>query len=87
VSDARITYTPRSDATPAGELNALAFVYAFVLQKHQERQKAAEPAPEPDGRDNTNLAGNERSSHGLTDVTTWSIDSKSPKDERSSRWA
>ncbi len=27
----RITYTPRPDATPEGELNALAVVYRFIL--------------------------------------------------------
>ena len=32
--EARITYTPRpGDATPEGELNALAAVYKFILEK------------------------------------------------------
>jgi hypothetical protein len=47
MSSPRITYAARQDATPEGELNALAAVYLFVLA----RTKAAERAPEPDGRD------------------------------------
>jgi len=31
MSEPRITYTPRPDATPEGELNALASIYFFVL--------------------------------------------------------
>jgi hypothetical protein len=42
MSDPRVFYSPREDATPEGELTALAAVYAFVLQAH--RQKAAAPA-------------------------------------------
>lgn len=39
-SDSRVIYAPRPDATPEGELAALAAVYALVLQAH-ERNKAA----------------------------------------------
>jgi hypothetical protein len=39
----RITYFPRPDATPEGELAALAAVYAFVIGAH-EQKKAAAPA-------------------------------------------
>jgi hypothetical protein len=46
----RVTYTPRSDATPEGELNMLANVYRFILDCHAKKM-AVEPAPEPDGRD------------------------------------
>jgi hypothetical protein len=42
----RITYTPRPDATPEGELSALSAVYKFILDCH-ERKKAA-PASRPD---------------------------------------
>lgn len=35
----RITYTPRPDATPEGELNALAAVYAFVLKCGEEKNQ------------------------------------------------
>jgi hypothetical protein len=38
----RITYTPRPDATPEGELSALSAVYKFILDCH-ERKKAARP--------------------------------------------
>ena len=44
----RIIYTPHPDATPEGELNALATVYAFVLQKHHERLCVARPGSSND---------------------------------------
>ena len=40
VSGARIAYTARPDATPEGERETLASIYAFVLRTHQERQEA-----------------------------------------------
>lgn len=43
----RIVYTPRPDATPETELATLANVYAFILQKHQEKQKGG-PETAPD---------------------------------------
>ena len=43
----RIVYSPRPDATPEGELNALATVYAFLVN----RKESADPAPEPESRD------------------------------------
>ena len=53
----RITYSVRSDATPETELSALVAVYKLVL----ESKKAAERAPEPDGRDDyQRLANKER---------------------------
>src|SRR5688500_10123859 len=39
----RIEYVPRGDATPEGELAALAAVYAAILRAH-EHKKAAAPA-------------------------------------------
>jgi hypothetical protein len=45
----RVTYTPRSDATPEGELNRLANVYRFILDCHAKKM-AAEPALAPDSR-------------------------------------
>ena len=42
-----VIYRPRIDATPETELSALRAVYKFVLESKQ----TAEPAPEPDGRD------------------------------------
>jgi hypothetical protein len=43
--DSRVTYTPRPGTTPEAELAALAAVYAFVIQAH-EQKKAAAPANE-----------------------------------------
>jgi hypothetical protein len=43
--DSRVIYAPRPDATPEGELAALAAVYALVIQAH-ERNMAAAPANE-----------------------------------------
>jgi hypothetical protein len=34
--DHRVTYAPRSDATPDGELTALAHIYRYLLD-HRER--------------------------------------------------
>ena len=36
----RITYTPRTDATPESELSALAAVYKFLLNRHMEKKAA-----------------------------------------------
>jgi hypothetical protein len=41
MSEHRLPYIPLSDATPESELDALAAVYAFVLECH-ERRKAAD---------------------------------------------
>jgi hypothetical protein len=50
VGSDQIVYSPRGDATPEAELSALANIYAFALQKHQERQKAARPGGPDDER-------------------------------------
>ena len=42
MSSARITYTPRPDATPESELDALAAIYKFVLECHATK-KAVDP--------------------------------------------
>jgi hypothetical protein len=55
MGDVRITYTPRDDATPEAEVDALAAVYACLLQK-----KDAEPTPKLDGCDNEKLVRQER---------------------------
>ena len=39
MSSTRITYTPRPDATPEGELNALAAVYRFILFESSASKK------------------------------------------------
>jgi hypothetical protein len=50
VRSPRIFYTPRLDATPEVELAALTACYRFILDCHTKKM-AAEPAPEPDTRD------------------------------------
>ncbi len=37
-----VVYVTRADATPEGELGALAVVYAFVLERHEQKQGTAE---------------------------------------------
>ncbi|MDQ3316514.1 MAG: hypothetical protein M3522_04175 [Actinomycetota bacterium] len=37
----RVAYVPRADATPEGELAALAAAYAFVLDRHEREPTAA----------------------------------------------
>ena len=50
MSSPHISYTPRLDATPEVELAALTACYRFILDCHAKKM-AAEPAPEPDTRD------------------------------------
>ena len=45
MSNTRITYTPRSDATLEREVSALASVYAYLL-KDRDSEKADKPAPD-----------------------------------------
>lgn len=40
-NSSRLTYTPRPDATPESELDALTYVYHFVLERHAARAAAA----------------------------------------------
>ena len=47
-SKTQITYAPRLDATLEGELKTLGTIYAYILQKHCERQRASHPSG-PDG--------------------------------------
>jgi hypothetical protein len=61
MSSPRITYTRHPDATPETERSVLAQVYRFVL----ERRKADEPAPERDGRDDTEGSTNDRTAKGI----------------------
>ena len=58
MAGARITYTPRSDATPKGELTALASVYAYLL-KNCDSKKAAKDS-QPGGPDNAEDLENDR---------------------------
>jgi len=40
MSNPRVTYAPRSDATPEAEVSTLANVYSFVIGRSQARRKA-----------------------------------------------
>jgi hypothetical protein len=50
VASVRTTYTPRPDATPEAETAALSQVYAYVLRKHQEKQKGTRPGAPDDAK-------------------------------------
>ena len=51
-------YRRRTDASRSGELEALAAVYSFVLQKGHEKQNAvAECDQHRDGEDGTEIKG------------------------------
>ena len=54
-----IAYKQRhSDMTYEQELEILAEVYRLALESYRNRKvKAAEPTPEPDGRDGTKVQG------------------------------
>jgi hypothetical protein len=41
VPESVISYVPRTDVTPGGELNALAVVYKFVVDCHTKKEEAA----------------------------------------------
>jgi hypothetical protein len=49
MGSARIVYTPR-DATPEGELNALAAAYRFILDCHTKK-KVTRPSSPDDAED------------------------------------
>lgn len=56
MSEPRITYTPRPDATPEAEQSALAAVYRLVISHAQEKE-ANRPVG-PDARKEINESGN-----------------------------
>jgi hypothetical protein len=45
-SNSPITYAPRSDATPEGELSALSAVYKFILDSHAKKEATRPGSPE-----------------------------------------
>jgi hypothetical protein len=50
VTDVRITFTPRRDVTPDGELNALASIYRFLLlEKGDRHDLTSEAATQAEG--------------------------------------
>jgi hypothetical protein len=51
VSSARAVHVHPSTTSPEAQSSALARIYARALQRYEESQKAAEPAPELDSRD------------------------------------
>jgi hypothetical protein len=50
MSSPRITYTPRPDATPEGEISALAAVYRFILFESRASKEAARPGDLDDAK-------------------------------------
>lgn len=46
----RITYRPRPEATPEGEVCALAEICRFILQVNEEKKKGAHPGTLDDAR-------------------------------------
>lgn len=50
-SEARLHYAPREGVTPDDELRALSQVYAFVLQKHEEKKKGAQTGTPDDAKE------------------------------------
>lgn len=51
MSEARIIYTPRPDATPESEAAALAAVYRFILFESSARKEAAHPGSPDDAKE------------------------------------
>jgi hypothetical protein len=47
-SEARIIYTPRSDATPEGELDAVSSVLKFILFESSASKKGTHPGAPDD---------------------------------------
>jgi hypothetical protein len=61
MTSARITYTPRPDATPEGELNALAACFRFILDCHAKKEadgprQAVSPVSAKGGSENDSSA-------------------------------
>lgn len=50
VNSSRIKYVSRPDATPEGELKALAAIFALILHRSSDREEASEPSLEPEDR-------------------------------------
>jgi hypothetical protein len=49
MSDPRVFYSPREDATPVGELAALAAVYRYLLDRHEAKKATgADSVNEPE---------------------------------------
>ena len=56
---AKVTYGPRSDATPEAELNALSAIYRRAIERFEKDEKAAGTSGGEDSRrEDTNASGN-----------------------------
>ena len=55
----RISYVPREDATPEGELVALVAIYRYVLERHDGRKKCSKTQSEGEGAQNSSSQGRE----------------------------
>ncbi len=51
MSEPAITYAPRPDATPEGEMSALAKIYEYVLNCSNAKEAAPESRPEDARKD------------------------------------
>jgi len=51
LTNSRIIYTPRLDATPEAELSALVNVYKFILESHAKKEAAPESRPDDARKD------------------------------------
>ena len=49
----RISYFPREDATPEGELAALVAIYRYVLERHDGRKKCSKTQSGGEGAQNS----------------------------------
>ena len=54
MTEGRVVYDQLPGTTAEAELSALANVYAFILRKHQERQRATRPGGPEDARKDKN---------------------------------
>ena len=57
VGEPRLVYVPREDATPEGELAALAAVFAFVIRCHEEKKAARVDAGGEEGAEHGTVTG------------------------------
>lgn len=55
-AEPKVLYSPRTDATPESELNALAVIYRFILDCHAKK----EGRPTTSGPDDAEGSRNER---------------------------
>ncbi len=63
LSNPRITYAPRSEATPESELSTLASIYRFILDCHAKKEAAPENRPDA-GKEINERSGKSRIPQG-----------------------